>query len=58
MNMSPWRLEEVDVSPWRLEEVNGGGVPVEGWLNSGRWSSMRWRLDEQETVEGWPWRGG
>ena len=24
MNMSPWRLEEVDGSPWRLEEVDGG----------------------------------
>ena len=31
MNMSPWRLEEVDGSPWRLEEVNGGDeqYPVE-----------------------------
>src|SRR3954471_10124318 len=24
---------------------------VEGWLNSSRWSSARWRLDEQEPVE-------
>ena len=31
MNMSPWRLEEVDGSPWRLEEVDGGDeqYPVE-----------------------------
>src|SRR3954470_20750109 len=28
---------------------------VEGWLNSSRWSSARWRLDEQEPVEA---RGG
>src|SRR3954462_4498678 len=24
---------------------------MEGWLNSSRWSSARWRLDEQEPVE-------
>ena len=24
---------------------------VEGWLNSSRWSSARWRLDEQEPME-------
>ena len=24
---------------------------MEGWLNSGRWSSARWRLDEQEPVD-------
>ena len=31
MNISPWRLEEVDGSPWRLEEVDGGDeqYPVE-----------------------------
>ena len=31
MNMSPWRLEEVNGNPWRLEEVDGGDeqYPVE-----------------------------
>ena len=34
---------------------------MEGWLNNSRWSSTRWRLDEQEPVEagggrGSPWR--
>ena len=34
---------------------------MEGWLNNSRWSSARWRLDEQEPVEaggvdGSPWR--
>ena len=34
---------------------------MEGWLNSSRWSSVRWRLDEQghgrlEEVDGSPWR--
>ena len=24
---------------------------MEGWLNSSRWSSARWRLDEQEPVD-------
>jgi len=24
---------------------------MEGWLNSSRWSSAQWRLDEQEPVE-------
>ena len=24
---------------------------VEGWLNSSRWSSARWRLDEQEPMD-------
>ena len=24
---------------------------MEGWLNSSRWSSVRWRLDEQEPME-------
>src|SRR3954463_6683927 len=27
------------------------GARGEGWLNSSRWSSARWRLDEQEPVD-------
>ena len=34
-------------SPWRGGEQDPRG---EGWLNSSRWSSMWWRLDEQEPV--------
>ena len=35
-------------SPW-----SGGwtGPYGEGWLNSSRWSSAWWRLDEQEPVD-------
>ena len=34
-------------SPWR----GGTGARGEGWLNSSRWSSARWRLHEQEPVD-------
>src|SRR3954465_15522542 len=35
-------------SPWR---GGGTGACGEGRLNSSRWSSARWRLDEQEPVD-------
>ena len=35
-------------SPWR---VGSTGARGEGWLNSSRWSSARWRLDEQEPMD-------
>ena len=35
-------------SPWRGGSTGARG---EGWLNSSRWSSARWRLNEQEPVD-------
>ena len=57
MKSRRWRggrggVVEQDPVVWRAgRTIDGGGVPVEGWLNSSRWSSARWRLDEQEPVE-------
>ena len=57
MNNRRWRggpagVVEQDPMVWRAGlTVEGGGVPVEGGLSSSRWSSARWRLDEQEPME-------